>query len=41
MASLGPRKLPESEFHSLMGFRRDEARVVFEALKDALAADHD
>jgi hypothetical protein len=33
---LGPHAIPEWEFHPLMGFRPDAARVVFDALGAAL-----
>jgi hypothetical protein len=34
---IGPYAIPPSEFHTLMGFRPDEARVVLEALGNALS----
>jgi len=38
---LGPHKIPEWEFHTLMRFRRDEARFVLDALQHALSTDPD
>lgn len=32
----GPYAVPEWEFHTLMGFRSDEARVLLDSLRDAL-----
>ena len=32
----GPHAIPEWEFHTLMGFRSDEARVLLDSLRGAL-----
>jgi hypothetical protein len=34
---LGPYAIPPSEFHTLMSFRPDEARMVLDALINALS----